>query len=242
MPLLTDAQWQRYNDVINDAHNSFNQQEIIWLKSLGGIDPNGEDNLTERFTAITLLGLFEYNVFHKWPIEQDTETGGLPRQSEVLYLNKKYLEDLGYLDAAGNMNYDMDADRFIHRGIKYKSKGDPDVSQDKSKPLLFMIILQKEEIQTGDTQGQLPVPDGSGVGWPIPPNVNPTFQEIAILSGDIDGTNASFTLEHIPLQVTWQGQLLTLDAVTNGYTLSGLVITLTEVPSIGDTVRAFGNY
>jgi hypothetical protein len=153
--LVGNSVWAQYKSIINDGHDTFNQDQIIWLKSRGGIDRNGEDNLTEQFAVVTLLGLFDYNAFRKWPINQTTDTGELDRQTEVILLNIKYLRDSGYLTPAGNFNFQQDADRFIHKGIKYKSTGQTPISQAKDEPLLIMIILSREEILTGDYMGNL---------------------------------------------------------------------------------------
>lgn len=155
--LIGSVTWDLYKNIINSGHETFNQDSITWLRSNGGLDRNGEDNLNENFTSIVLKGLFDYNYFRKWATNQTTETGELDRQNEVILLNIKYLKDLGYMNSAGYFNFDQSSDRFIHKGIKYKSVGSTLVSQAQTEPLLFMVILQREEIQTGFTSESLPI-------------------------------------------------------------------------------------
>jgi len=144
--------WAAYEGIINDAHDTFNKQIVIWKRSLGGLDRNGEDNKTERFQNIPLYCLIDYNAFRKWPTDQSSETGDLDRQTELMFLNRKYLLDNGWINSDGNFDYDPAADRFIHKGKTYKASGDTDVSQDQTKPLLFQIILRREETPTGTKQ------------------------------------------------------------------------------------------
>lgn len=172
--LIGAAVWAQYKSIINDGHDTFNQHEVIWLRSDGGLDRHGEDNETEQFTVVILKGLFEYNYFRKWRVTNPTDTGEIDAQTEVLLLNLKYLRDNGYLTAANNFNYQIDADRFIHDGIKYKCVADTKISQAQDEPLLLMLVLQREEIMTADQMGALPIPSPSGISWPLPPNIAAT--------------------------------------------------------------------
>jgi len=146
--LIGAAVWAQYKAIINDGQDTFNQMDITWLRSVGGLDRNGEDNLTEGFTNITLKGLIDFNYFRKWSVMMTTESGALDRQTEVLLLNMEYLRGLGYLNANNYFDYDKNADRFIGNGIKYKAVGDTHISQAQDEPLLFMVILEREETPT----------------------------------------------------------------------------------------------
>ena len=64
-------------------------------------------------------------------------------------LNLKYLRDNGWLNSNGNFDYDVSMDRFIHDGIIYKSTGETKICQAQDEPLLVMLILKREEINTG---------------------------------------------------------------------------------------------
>ena len=149
---ISAANWANYKAIINDAHDTFNQQSIVWLKSKGGLDRDGEDNLTEQFDSITLKALVQYNHFRTWPTDITTEAGKIDGQTELLIFNVKYLKDLGYINANGNFDYDSAADRFKHNEVIYKSAGESFISQAQDEPLLLQIILQREEIPSGKTQ------------------------------------------------------------------------------------------
>ncbi len=140
--------WQRYKNTINAFHDDANQQVIVWHKSQGGLDRFGEDNLTERFLDINLLGLIQYNYFRSWPMTKTTETGELDEQNSMLIFNRKYLEDLGYLNLEGYFAFDPAADRFTIEGKVYKASGDTPLSQASDEPLLVMIVVQREELNT----------------------------------------------------------------------------------------------
>ena len=149
MDRVGSANWNKFRKIIRDAHDTFNQETIIWYRSLGGMDRWGEDNVTERFEIITLNGLFLFNYFRTWPITYTTETGELDRQSKVLLLNIDYLGENGWLDPYGKLNHDAAADRFEYRGELYKDMGNTELSQAASTPLLTAIVLKEEEKKTG---------------------------------------------------------------------------------------------
>lgn len=67
------------------------------------------------------------------------------------------------------------------------------------------------------------------------------YGKLILTSGAIDGSNTSFDFDKPPLQVFWNGQKLIEGASVNGYTLSGITITVTEPPLTGDTIEAYGN-
>lgn len=150
MDLVGSVAWENYKSLINQAHDTFSQDTIVWKRSLGGIDYNGEDNLTERFSSIDLKCLINYNVFRVWPTNQPTTTGELDRETMALLLNIRYLDSLGYLNANGNFVYNQDKDRFIHHGITYKSGGDTKVAQANDEPLIIQLMLIRQETNTSD--------------------------------------------------------------------------------------------
>ena len=149
MDLLSTNEWDEFKSIINDAHDTFFQDTLVWYKSKGALDVHGEDMLNERFTIINLKCLFSYNYFRTWPVTQTSETGQLDRESLVVLLNKSYLNSLGYINDNGNFIFNPGLDRFLIRGVKYKAMGQTDLSQAYDTPLLFQIIMQKEEFLTG---------------------------------------------------------------------------------------------
>lgn len=147
--LLSATQWAQVKSVLRDAADTFFMRPIIWKKSLGSLDVHGEDSNPIRFETRTLLGLIEYDYFKKWTTQGDSSSGALDNQNQVLLLNKQYLEENNYLNANGNLDFNPDADRFIDAGITYKSIGHTDVSQAQVDPFLYMLILTREETNTG---------------------------------------------------------------------------------------------
>lgn len=148
MAFLTDQDWVDYINAVNEFNEDAGQQPITWLRSKGGLDRFGEDNLSERFDTIELKGLILYNVFRTWPIDRNTESGALDNQNCMLFLNSKYLDSLGFLNSDGYIKLGRATDYFILSGIKYKPAGDTQAAQAKPViqqkfPLMTCIILTR---------------------------------------------------------------------------------------------------
>jgi len=149
--MLSSAQWQIYKNVINSAHDSFNQDDVTWRRHTLGFQRYGEDlSNNETWTDITLKALIGYNIFRVWPMTKESIGGASDSENILMILNKKYLEDLGYLNSAGFFDMDPGKDIFMHRGIEYRSSGETEVAQAGDKPLLFYIVLSREETSTGE--------------------------------------------------------------------------------------------
>jgi len=100
-------------------------------------------------TDVTLNCLIAYNIFRVWPMSKETVGGQLDAENIVLILNKKYLEDAGYLNSDGFFAMDPGMDRFIHRGLEYRASGETEVAQAGDQALMFYIVLAREETPTG---------------------------------------------------------------------------------------------
>lgn len=151
--MLSTAQWQVYKNIINKAQDSFNQDNITWHRHAWGFQRYGEDTkANENYTDIVLKCLVGYNVFRTWPMTRETTGGAIDKENIVLLLNKKYLEDLGYLNADGFFAMDPGKDKFTHRGIAYRAAGETEVAQAGDDPLLFYIVLKREDSITGDAK------------------------------------------------------------------------------------------
>lgn len=146
--LISDSGWEKYQKVINDASDTFNQVVITWKKSVGGIDRFGEDNKTERFQNIYLKCLVEYNKNRVWPATGYTETGELDKQTQVILFNLDYLRNCGYVDSNNNFMFEPSTDRIIHNNVIWKCSGMTNLSQAGNKDLLCQLILQKDVIPT----------------------------------------------------------------------------------------------
>lgn len=148
--MLTSAQWQQYINVVNQASESFNQDVITWKRFSRGMQRYGEDTAgVDVPIDIPLDCLIAYNIFRVWPMSKETVGGVLDAENIVLLLNKKYLEDLGYLNSDGFFAMDPGKDKFIHRGLEYRAGGETEVAQAGSEPLMFYIMLSREETPTG---------------------------------------------------------------------------------------------
>lgn len=151
--MLTTAQWAAYKRVIDTASESFNQDIVLWRRQIRRLPRYGEDDPnTPGYDDINLNALIAFNVFRTWPMTDETPSGALDKENIVMILNKEYLRGLGYLNAAGFFDMDPGQDIFIHRGITYRSAGETEVSQAGDDPLMFYIVLSREESNTGDSK------------------------------------------------------------------------------------------
>ena len=150
---ISTLQWNVYKGIINNAHNFFNQDTISWFRNDFNMQRHGEDSTSSMgFTMINLKCLNTYNFFRTWPMTDETISGKLDKESMVVLLNKKYLSDLGYLTADGNLNFDPGSDYFIFQGQKMTSSGETPLSQALDEPLHIMLILKREPTETGSNK------------------------------------------------------------------------------------------
>lgn len=148
--MITDAQWQSFRDIINNAHDFFNQENLTWMRLSRNLQRYGEDDKSlENYTPITLKCLISYNVFRTWPINEETNSGQLDKESICAILNIKYLTDLGYMTSDGNFAFNPGEDYFIFKGQRMRASGDLPAAQAKDAPLLLYLILTRMEPNTG---------------------------------------------------------------------------------------------
>jgi len=148
--MLTPLQWQSYRNVINQAAEGFNNDVLIWRRQTRSFQRNGEDDATvPAHIDINLDCLIAYNVFRTWPMSDETISGMLDKENIVAILNKDYLRGLGYLNSTGFFDMDPGQDKFFHRGMEYRSAGETEVAQAGDDPLMFYIVLAREESATG---------------------------------------------------------------------------------------------
>lgn len=152
MDLVGTNAWNAYKALMDDAHDTFNQDIIIWRRYHSGLDYDGRDNEQDTFDEIVLKVLMDFNQYHKWPINETTLSGELERMNVFCYVNRKYLQSLNRLTPEGNFDYgNRLRDRFIYQGIIYKSFGETELSQAPDTPVHVALILQRQETMTGDT-------------------------------------------------------------------------------------------
>ena len=150
MATISNAQWVAYKAAIDLAGDIFNKDIITWQRLNMGIDYNGEDGMANQFTDIDLECLISYNYFRVWPVVTETMGGQFDKNTIVCLLNKHYMDGLNYTDAEGQFNFKPGEDKFVLRGLEYRCGGYSHVSQANNEPLLFMLILKRQEILTGN--------------------------------------------------------------------------------------------
>jgi hypothetical protein len=145
--------WATYKNIINSAHDMFNQDEIIWFKTRHNLQRFGEDDKSlKHYDQIPLKVLIGYNVYRSWPMTKETESGSIDKESILLIINKKYLNDLGYINANGNFDFSPGDDYFTHQGQKLRASGETPAAQANDEPLLVYIILKRMETNTGSNK------------------------------------------------------------------------------------------
>jgi len=150
MAYISDADWLNYENVINQASDTFGKEIITWNRLNKAISRFGEDDPSSSgFTVISLECLVQYNANRTWPINKETQSGELDKENIMIILNKEYLRVNNYLDANGYFDFRPDRDTFELHGQKYKPAGDTEVAQTNKNPLLMFVILERMILPTG---------------------------------------------------------------------------------------------
>lgn len=149
--LVGDSNWQLYQNLMGDAHATFNQDTFIWRRHTGNIERYGEDG-NQAYEDVEIKALIQGNVYYLWPITKTTDSGELDDQNMSIFLNREYLSQNGYLTSEGNLDFDLTRDYFIHRGTRYKVRADTLTSQAYDDPQHIFIVLTREEVKTGNTR------------------------------------------------------------------------------------------
>lgn len=148
---MTQEDWDMHKNAINDWHEDAFQEDITWLRNYINRDYHGEDS-NHKFDTVNLKGLVTYNFFRSWPIDMATDTGEIDKQSCMAIFNIKWLGDNGYLNQDQQLDINQGDDKFILNGVTYVPSGDSHISQAYDNPLLFFLILKREEVPTGQTR------------------------------------------------------------------------------------------
>jgi|TARA_R110000803_G_scaffold206272_3_gene273445 hypothetical protein len=148
---LSAADWQHYKDAINLAHSDFNQETLTWKRAEVFMSRYGEDptGAGASFVDVPLKVLIQSNYFRSWPVTKTSESGELDKESLVVILNYKYLQNSGYITPNKYFDFKPDLDRFVVKGREYKAFGDLDAAYANDEPLLFYLILKREQTHTG---------------------------------------------------------------------------------------------
>lgn len=150
MGFVSAADWQEYKDVINEFNlDDSHKQAVTWQKLVTNLSRYGEDDNVVRTNQL-IMGLVQYNYFKSWPTNKTTVSGEIDKESVMLWLNIKYLNDNGWISPTGQFIFRPGEDRFIIRGEIYKALGDSQAAQASDEPLEVFMVLKKEETETGD--------------------------------------------------------------------------------------------
>jgi hypothetical protein len=146
--IISPEEWAQFNDDINGFMELDSANQVFtWLKCVRSINPKGNDD-TPLYKNYELQGLFQYNEFRSWPINADTSTGQIDKESILAFINNDYLQKLGLLTPEGQFNFNPALDKFIVNGVRYKSKGDSQTAQAHNKPLLHFMVLLRDYVET----------------------------------------------------------------------------------------------
>lgn len=150
---VTAQEWIDYELAVNsfmkeDAAN----QVITWFKCVRGLSEKGSDE-KPLYKELELQGLIQYNEFRSWPINADTTTGEVDKESILVFLNNDYLRDNNYLSTKGQFKFKPSLDKFEVNGLRYKSKGDSQTAQSHNGTLMhFMVLLRDYEESENDSR------------------------------------------------------------------------------------------
>lgn len=147
MSLVSDQDWKNFGDLMYEAHKSFSQKIITWVRNDVKISRWREDPHPAPI-EVNLEVLLNYNYMRTWPISNITETGETDEQSVQVLINKQYLKENNWLNTDGYFIYNTDSDRFIIDGLEYKPFGDTAVSQGKTDDFIISLVLKRKVIPT----------------------------------------------------------------------------------------------
>lgn len=145
---VSNKAWATYKNIIkNFMDHDAGRQSITWMRHIDQIGAFGEDG-GDQYTPVQIEALCYYNVFRNWPINKPTAAGELDDENLTIYVTKRQIEKLGYINNEGYWQFNWSEDRFIINGIAYKPSGDTQVAQAKDEALCFIVILKRDR----DTQ------------------------------------------------------------------------------------------
>lgn len=141
---LSNKAWNKYKKIIKDfMDKDAGRQVVTWMRHIDQIGAFGEDG-EDQYLPVQLEAICYYNVFRNWPINKPTISGELDDENLTIYVTKRQIETLGYINSEGYWQLNWSEDRFIINGITYKPSGDTQVAQAKDEALCFIVILKRD--------------------------------------------------------------------------------------------------
>lgn len=147
--MITQADWGVFKAQQRQHFDAIAGTTVIWRKLVSNIDRYGEGT-GKQFEDIPLQAIVAYNYFRSWPINTISPAGVGDMENFYILFNMDLLSELGYLSPNNNFDFDPVHDVFILNGITYYPQGDTPVGQIFSEAGLYMVILSREPINTGD--------------------------------------------------------------------------------------------
>ncbi len=145
--MISADEWADYQNILSGFNSVFAQKQILWKRYLNRLNAFNEDVIQSPI-EVSLKVLINDNYMRTWPINQQSESGELEKQSIQVYIFLPYLKNLGY-EKNNSLDYQPDYDRFIIDGKLYKPTGDTPTAQAGDKNLWVTIICRREESETG---------------------------------------------------------------------------------------------
>jgi hypothetical protein len=145
--LLTEKQWELFRNTQRNHFETIGKSTLVWKRYKGNLERFQEDG--ETTDTVQLNCLIQGNYFRVWDVNKNSQAGEVDHNSIVVLINKDYLAELGHLDAKRNFVFDTGRDKFILDGVMYQPQGDTPLSQAYDTNILQMLILTREEAETG---------------------------------------------------------------------------------------------
>jgi len=143
----SSAEWTAFETALFNFSQQTAEQVVTWKKLTKSLSRYGEDDST-GYASRSLKCLVAYNTFRVWPMNKETEAGTLDNEQCYLFINNQYLTSQGWI-TNGVMNIDPVRDLFIVNGIQHRLSGDTPSSQNKTSPLYTILVLKRDNVQTG---------------------------------------------------------------------------------------------
>ena len=141
---VSNKAWARYKKIVRSFMDiDAGRQVVTWMRHIDQIGAFGED-VGDQYLPVQLEALCYYNVFRNWPINKPTISGELDDENLTIYITKRQIETLGYINSEGYWQLNWSEDRFVINGITYKPSGDTQVAQAKDEALCFIVILKRD--------------------------------------------------------------------------------------------------
>jgi hypothetical protein len=151
MSHISPEEWALYEDTINDFHDDAFQQPITLSLCIRQAGQFSADS-TALYEDKEIKGLILYNHFRSWPINTQTITGEIDKESVLLFLNTEYLRSLDLVNDNGLLKFKPANDYFTIDGLRYKPSGDSKTAQTNDKTLLNFVVLRRDIINTGQSK------------------------------------------------------------------------------------------